>query len=289
MFVGGFFSSFIFAFTCFCVGDIAFIITIVVYCISVLNGINSAGPKSFLSFTVATVLASLILLLSIYIARCSLQEDGKFNLVRSIAITLLLLLGGTTFQGADLIDAVFVEATLQTTNFANSRQQATLLTRIRWNGAKKLDRSGYGNSILADPKVRTLLVSGNGYGQSFIDVNLHGANLDGANLDGANLTRANLSEATLIGASLKYANLKEAQAINTNFSKAYFTGACIEAWNIDSTTDLEGVDCQYIFLLESLNRMGNRERRPHDPNSCFQPGDFEKFFKVILNQQSGQF
>ncbi|MEM9905886.1 MAG: hypothetical protein AAF921_12770, partial [Cyanobacteria bacterium P01_D01_bin.44] len=30
--------------------------------------------------------------------------------------------------------------------------------------------------------------------------------------------------------------------------------------------------------------LGDRERRPHDPNKTFQPGDFEKFFKEVLDE-----
>ncbi|HEY9909673.1 MAG TPA: pentapeptide repeat-containing protein, partial [Thermosynechococcaceae cyanobacterium] len=147
---------------------------------------------------------------------------------------------------------------------------------------KQLDRARVGHSILANSAVRALLVQPeSGYEQSFAGLNLEGANLRGANLEGANLSRANLSHADL-HANLKNANLREVLATGTNFSDSYLTGACLESWNINSTTTLENVDCQFVFLLEQPNANGSRERRPHDPNKNFQRGDFEKYFKEML-------
>ncbi len=212
----------------------------------------------------------------------ALKGDEKFALVRVFALALAAL-GGTSFSGANLQGALFTQASLKSTNFAASRQGATHLHRVRWKGAQKLDRARLGEAILQNPTVRELLVSHNGAGQNFTDCNLRGANLAGANLVGANFKRAILSEATLAEAQLQGANLTEAQCIGTNFTKAHLTGTCLEAWNIDSTTVLEQVDCQYVFLLETENDQGDRERRPHHPDKTFQPGDFEKFFKEVLD------
>ncbi|NEQ32414.1 MAG: hypothetical protein F6K04_15665 [Leptolyngbya sp. SIO4C5] len=43
------------------------------------------------------------------------------------------------------------------------------------------------------------------------------------------------------------------------------------------------IDCQYVFLKEQADIYGNRERRPHNPDKVFQKGDFEKFFKEMLD------
>lgn len=83
---------------------------------------------------------------------------------------------------------------------------------------------------------------------------------------------------------LEGAILTEAQAINADFTGACLTGATLEAWNIDSTTTLKNVDCRYVFLRETSNEEGHRERRPHNPDKMFQPGDFEKFFKEMLDE-----
>ncbi|HEY9749111.1 MAG TPA: pentapeptide repeat-containing protein [Allocoleopsis sp.] len=192
-------------------------------------------------------------------------------------------IGGTTFQGADLTDSSFNKAILKGTNFAGSYRQPTILARVCWAGAQKLEHARVGNSILASTFVRELLVTSNGYKKSFVNADLRGANLNGVNLNKANLKRADLSEATLQQANLAQANLTEVQAIGTNFTGATFTGACLEAWNIDYTTQLDQIDCQYVYLLEHANELGNRERRPHDPNSVFAPGDFTKLYTKIIN------
>ncbi len=141
-----------------------------------------------------------------------------------------------------------------------------------------------GDSILQDRRVRTLLTTPEkGYKQDFTDANLREANLSGVTLEKAILRRAILSGALLTGAVLKDAILTEAQAVATDFTGACLTGATLEAWNIDSTTTLRNIDCQYVFLRETPDALGTRERRPHDPDKVFQPGDFEKLFKEMLD------
>ncbi|NEO95087.1 MAG: pentapeptide repeat-containing protein, partial [Moorea sp. SIO3G5] len=197
--------------------------------------------------------------------------------IRTIAIAFAAT-GGTSFHKADLTDADFTGATLKSTDLREAN-----VTRTCWQNTIKLDRARPGKTILADTAVRELLVSGNGYNKSYVDANLRGANLKGANLNKANLRLADISEATLEDANLEWAILTEAQAIGTDFTHAYLTGACLEACNIDSTTRLTNIDCQYVFLLETANSQGSRERRPHHPDRVFQPGDFEKLYKKIIN------
>jgi len=226
--------------------------------------------------------AVLTVLLSLYVARRVSKEDEKFALARSFGIALSAL-GGTNFQGADLKKATFSGALLKNTNFANSRKQATNLSHVCWKGAQKLNRAQVGTSILVARNVRDLLATGEGINQNFEKANFRGANLTEAKLNGANLKRADLGNAILTGADLQYANLTEAQAIGTNFTGAHLTGACLEAWNLDHSTCLKDVDCQFIFLLEHPNSKGNRDRRPHDPDREFAPGDFEKLYQEAIN------
>lgn len=207
----------------------------------------------------------------------ALAGDEKHAWVRSIALSFAAI-GGTRFYNADLTDADFTQATLKSTDFRKAN-----IIRTCWKDTIKLARARVGNTILADAAVRELLVTGNGYKKSYVDANLRGANLNRANLNYANLKRANLSEATLQVAELREANLTEIQAINTDFTRAYLTGACIEAWNIEPSTILKDVDCQYVFLLEYPNQLGSRERRPHDSNQAFQPGEFTKLFEEVFN------
>jgi uncharacterized protein YjbI with pentapeptide repeats len=132
------------------------------------------------------------------------------------------------------------------------------------------------NSIPSNLAVHDLLVTRNGHRKSYVDVNLRAANLDGVNLEEADLTRADLSGATLRHANLKDANLAESVVLQTDFSEATMTGACLEAWNIDSSTILDQVDCQYVYLLRN-----QQERRPSSGD--FAPGEFTKLFQEVLS------
>jgi len=215
--------------------------------------------------------------LGTYVARHALKGDPKFFVIRSFGLAFGAL-GGTSFYKADLTDANFSHAQLKSTNF-----RAATLTRTCFKDALKLDRARPGDTILADLNVLKLLTTLNGYRQSYIDADLRGANLSGANLEGANFKWADLSGATLKAANLKEANLTETLCIDADFTHAYLTGACLQGWNIDHTTVLDHVDCQFVFLLEHPDEMGSRERRPHSPDKVFQPGDFEKYFKEVMD------
>jgi uncharacterized protein YjbI with pentapeptide repeats len=182
----------------------------------------------------------------------------------------LAVIGGTSFRGADLSDATFAQASLNSSDFRQA-----ILTRTNWRHARltfaRLDRT-----ILEVDAIRTLLTTGEGSGQNYIQANLAGANLVGANLAYADLTGANLVGATLREANLEHANLKGIQALETHFQAAQLTGACLESWNIDNRTRLEQVTCDYVYLLD-----GGRERRPIQGQ--FAPGDFTQLFQIVVN------
>ncbi|MBW4695366.1 MAG: pentapeptide repeat-containing protein [Lyngbya sp. HA4199-MV5] len=223
-------------------------------------------------------------MLNSYVAWRTFKGDEKFSLTRSFGIALAAI-GGTTFCGADLTGANFTKALLKSSNFTNTwkkddrgkRQESeTILELVCWHDAKKLERARVGKSILADPAVRDLLVTRNGYKKSYVDAKLRNADLNGVNLEGADLTWADLSCSHLQHAKLKDAKLLEAMALDTDFTGATLTGACLEAWNIDSNTRLEGVDCQYVYLLRD-----QQERRPSSGD--FAPGEFTKLFQEVLN------
>jgi len=185
-------------------------------------------------------------------------------------------LGGTTFSGADLSGATFAYARLKSTNFADFRHHPTVLTRVRWHHAQKLDRARLGSSILQDHRVRPLLTTLNGIDKDLSNADLRGANLADAQIHRANLQSSNLNGAILREAELQGANLAEASCLNTDFTGADLTGACVEAWNMDSTTCLESVRCDYIFLHRN-----EEERRPS--SGIFQPGEFTKLFQEVLS------
>ena len=215
-------------------------------------------------------------LFSAYIGWRSLAGNEKDAWVRSLALAFAAT-GGTSFRNADLTDADFTGATLKNTDFRKAN-----LTRTRFYEAKKLDFARVDDSILTKLAVLKLLVTGNGRGKSYAGANLKGANLIGADLKEANLKDAYISEATFQGACLEGANLTLAQAVGTDFTSAQMTGACVEAWNIESTTKLDNVDCRFVYLLEYPKPETNdRERRPSSGD--FQPGEFTKLFEEVLN------
>ncbi|WP_413201367.1 pentapeptide repeat-containing protein, partial [Nostoc piscinale] len=138
------------------------------------------------------------------------------------------------------------------------------------------------DSILAKRDILNLLVTLNGRNKPYIGANLKGANLIGADLKEANLKDTDITEATFAGACLEWANLTLAQAVGTDFTRAHMTGTCVEAWNIESTTKLNDVDCRFIYLLENPHSgTDDRERRPSSGD--FQAGEFTKLFEEVLN------
>jgi uncharacterized protein YjbI with pentapeptide repeats len=121
-------------------------------------------------------------------------------------------------------------------------------------------------------------------------LNLNGTNLSGADLSCAYFSETKLSQAVLVeadfkgsylinadfsGADLSRANLYAVQALGANFIGATFTGAYIENWSIDVTTNLSDVICNYVYLREE-----QQERRPSSGN--FKPGEFIKLFQKVL-------
>jgi len=253
----------------------ASIVGLAAFCSSIV--VSQTRHEDILYITIVTsILIISIILLSIYIARNAMKGDERYGLIRKIAIAFAAT-GGTSFRNADLTNTNFTGATLKNTDFRDAN-----LTRARFRKAKKVDFARLDNTILTNPKVLNLLVTGNGRGKSYVGANLKGANLKRADLKEANLKDADIGQATFQGACLEGANLTLAQAVGTNFTSAKMTGACLEAWNIESTTKLDNVDCRFVFLLENPKPgTGEQERRPSSGE--FQPGEFTKLFEEVLN------
>ncbi|MCU0517386.1 MAG: pentapeptide repeat-containing protein [Oscillatoria sp. Prado101] len=203
-------------------------------------------------------------------SRRALSGDKRFAAIGKIAVTFAAT-RGTSFRRADLTDANFTRAVLKKTDFRKAN-----LTRTCWLQARQLERSRISNSILDNPAVLDLLVSGSGHNKSYAGMNLRGAYLAGADLNHADLQEANLSEACLEGACLKAANLSASQAFGTDFTSADITGALIGNWKIDSNTRLDGVIGEYVYWLNS-----QVDRRPLSGE--FAPGEFAQLFQQAFN------
>ena len=204
------------------------------------------------------------------LSRRALRGDPRDPWLRSLAVWLAAW-GGTRFTGADLTAADCSGASLK-----GAHLYGATLTRTRFHRAHQVNLARLGKTILADVAVQALLITLRGSGKAYRGKNLQGANLAAADLVGADFTEADLSQATLAGADLQQANLTKTQALGTEFRQADLTGACLEAWNIDSTTQLAGARCDYVYLLGD-----HQERRPNSGD--FQPGEFTKLFEEVLD------
>ena len=150
-----------------------------------------ANPKELV---VTLAVAFAVTLMVIYIAWRVMNGDKRDVWMRSFTIAFATI-GGTSFRGADLTDTNFTGAKLKSTDL----RKATL-TRVRWYGAKMLDRVRPGDSYLQTTQVRQWLI-GKG-----VDKNFDGQKLQGINLQGADLTDASFIDANLSGANLQDAN-----------------------------------------------------------------------------------
>lgn len=251
--------------------------------LAVISIVLSAYIAEVLSGFSASAGTIAVYLLGIYYSYCALSGNPKFEILHKYAL-IFSTIGGTKFRSANLTNSDFTEASLNSSDFRNSQDNITNLTRTIWKQARDLNRSRLGSSILANPEVRELLVTGKpNQSKSYEGLNLRGANLDGVYLENVNFKRAILSEASFRNTNLEWVNLTEAQAIGTDFTGAQMTGVCLEGWSYDHTTKLDDVDCRFVFELEHPNAKGSRERRPHDPDKEFAEGDFTKRYSETLN------
>jgi uncharacterized protein YjbI with pentapeptide repeats len=190
-------------------------------------------------------------------------------------------------SGAELSEANLIEVNLYGANLYEANLYGANLSQADLIEAKLIEAK-----LIEAKLIEAKLIEANLSRANLIRANLYGANLYGANLIEADLIRvnlieadlsqANLIEANLRGGNLRRANLNESNisttnALGTNFKGAILTGACIEYWNINSQTNLDEVICDYIY-----QKSDKQERRPHNPERNFAPGEFTKLFQKAL-------
>ncbi|WP_019500131.1 pentapeptide repeat-containing protein [Pseudanabaena sp. PCC 6802] len=249
--------------------------------------VAAASSASFANSPIWLPLASVGL--GIFTAWRSLSNYAGDTWIHNLALTLVNL-GGSSFRDSNLTDADFSHARLNSTDLRQS-----ILTRTRFHQSEKLDVARVDGTTLNQPAICSLLVTGNGRKKNFEGASLQGANLTAADLSGANLRGADLRHATLRGANLERANLTLVNAIGTDFENALMTGACLDRWAIDATTNLNRVDCRYIYT-QSHSETGF-ERSDFVPNaSVRQPeqgdwaqGEFTRLFAVTEKQTASIF
>ncbi|WP_295385660.1 pentapeptide repeat-containing protein [uncultured Thiodictyon sp.] len=216
-----------------------------------------------------------LILVGWYLRRRALAEDPQLLGLRRWVLPI------AAWPGTDLRDAHLTDANFSGARMAYARLGSPAdLTRTRFRGALDLHIAHVRRTILADRRVRELLVSGDGAGSDFDHADLHGAWLAGANLRGARLCDAELTGADLTHADLTDADLSRATLIGADLTGATLTGALLDGWNIDTATRLDGVVADYVFLEAGPNGE-RRERRPQG-DGTFGPGDFTTLFKQAL-------
>ena len=152
------------------------------------------------------------------------------------------------------------------------------LTRVRWYGAKMLDRVRPGETYLKNVPLRQLLITGEGQNQNFDRLDLRGVNLRDANLENSSFIDADFYQA-----NLQKTNLFRAILVRTNFEradlkKANLTGSCIQDWVITESTKLDGIICDYVYL-----KWANGDKRDQmPPRGKFKKDGFVTFVKYIL-------
>ena len=170
---------------------------------------------------------------------------------------------------ANLSNAYLIKAGFRNTNLSGANFQGAVLFGANFTNVD-LRGANFSDAKLRDAKLR---------GAKLGHANLTRANLTDADLSGAFLSKANLTDAILNGANLRDTDLTESnltriQALGTKFKGAIFTRACLEAWNIDSKTNLQNIICDYAY------RQGNQQQRcPASGN--FNPGDFTRLFQKV--------
>ncbi len=223
-----------------------------------------------IDFVVMALLAMCYIAAFWYASCRAWRDDPRFALLRRVGLWWRCWLG-TNFTQADLRNANLTGARL-----GQARLRGATLHHTCLREARDLHYAQDKDTLLADPVVRQLLVTGAGQNGAYARKDLRGASLVAANLRDADLTEADVSGAALCQGDLRDANLTKLQAIGTDFTGANLTGACVEAWNIDHTTKLDDVVCAYVYLLG-----GHGERRP--ASGQFGPGEFTKLFEEVFH------
>ncbi|MDJ0706836.1 MAG: pentapeptide repeat-containing protein [Leptolyngbyaceae cyanobacterium MO_188.B28] len=167
------------------------------------------------------------------------------------------------FYAADLRDADLREADLRDTDLREADlRQADLQSANLYKS--RLSRANLQAANLLGANLRDA---------DLVEANLHASDFRTANLRAATLRAADLTQANFSRANLSHANLSSVQAQHTVFHQIILTGACIESWNINNATNLEGVQCDYIFLACQNGQFA--QRRPFATNSNFASGEFD--------------
>jgi uncharacterized protein YjbI with pentapeptide repeats len=254
----------------FSLGYSTFVIYVILSCLE-------CAAATYIFHVYVFVVVSLLVIASNFVSHKSIYHREQFRWLWEWSIKLSAI-RGTSFYQANLAEANFLKATLKHACF-----EASNLTQTYWRDAKGLEFARLGNTYLANPKIRQLVVTCNGQGQNFDGLDLTGVNLQGANLQDASFISTNLNQSNLRDADLSRAILKQTQLDETDLTGAILTAACIEDWGMTSTTKLENVQCDYVYVRLPTPEKRNPLRKPDDERKNFSEGEFADFNKPYFD------
>ncbi len=230
------------------------------------------------SSVMSTILVTLpIISLSLYVSHQVLDGNTNYPFIRWAALVLSCD-EGSKFRRADLTNANFTSATLKGTDF-----RGATLAGVSWVAANCLQVTCIERGYLTNPIIRKLVVTLNGTEQNFDHFNLENVNLKEANLQDVSLVGTNLNHANLQNADLSRAILKQTQLEGADLTGAILTGAYIEDWGITSTTNLENVQCEYIYMRVPTKENPNPLRKPDNLRETFAEGEFADFIQPFFD------
>ncbi|NEQ48192.1 MAG: hypothetical protein F6K00_33530 [Leptolyngbya sp. SIOISBB] len=185
-------------------------------------------------------------------------------------------LSSANLNNADLSKAILSSASLIDTDLSHANLNNADLKEANLNGADlngaDLSNATLNGVILSNALIGNRTIIDDDWRNFHSLVNEGGV---GRDLRGATLNQFDLSEL-----DLSHTNLSEAQVLGTNFDNTVLTGICMADWHINSSTTFNGVQCDYIFRNYDSEQKAFAGRLPVDPNSTFQPGEFEQWIKV---------
>lgn len=222
-------------------------------------------------------LVFIVCLAAILITDKVLARSRSLDFIYTVSVAFAAFFG-TCFRDANLTSSVFWGADLKNSDLRNAN-----LTRTSWKNVKNLDLSRLENTYLFHPEIRQLVVTCNGQGQNFDGLDLAGVNLQDGNLQDASFVGASLNQSNLRGADLSRVILKQTQLDGADLTGAVLTGAYIEDWGITSKTNLENVQCEYIYMRVPTKENPNPLRKPDNLRETFADGEFTDFIQPFFD------
>lgn len=282
------------------------------------NEINAVAPKNFIAVYCVAIYQVLIIC---FIGWKSIAKENNkewfwaYNFAIAIAAKK-----GTKFYGANLTEANLTKASLKNTDFRGAILTRTYWLGVQGIEHAHIDITSYLHKLqiqqlvikgdlckekdfrkqdLHEINLQNFDLQEFDFSEADLrhsnlqEVNLCQVKLVRAKLDQANLSRADLRKADLTDADLRHSNLQEvklskAKLIRTkldyaNLSNAYITGAYIQDWIITKTTQLNGVECEYIYLRNPTDNDDDVNRMPPLKDGNFKGNDFHNFINSILD------